>query len=138
MPYCPGINTKDRRLTNTARCAQSIVTAATLRATVARIRDLVTLKLDAATAAFVQHYDKHTNRKDNTCQLTVALPGVQLGIWVNAAKNLRLKLIEHPAMGVVTDIPRPIMLQVPHARRLPAAGTLRRKAMPPRCENAGS
>jgi hypothetical protein len=85
---------------------------ADLRATMARIRALAAAKLDAATAHFVEHHDRHTNRKDSTCQLAVALPGVQLGVWVNVAKNLRLKLIEHPAVGVATDVPRPIILQL--------------------------
>ncbi len=101
---CPGRAAKARRNPSEA--------VAELRATMARIRALAASKLDAATAHFVRHHDRHTSRKDSTCQLTVALPGVQLGIWVNVAKNLRLRLIEHPAMGVATDVPRPIILQL--------------------------
>ena len=36
----------------------------------------------------------------------------QVGIWVNIAKNLRLKNIEYNSLGVVTDVPRPIILAV--------------------------
>lgn len=70
--------------------------AAALRATVARVTELTALKLDAATAAFVQRYERHVSRKDNTCQFAAALPGVRIGVWVNATKNLRLKCAPFP------------------------------------------
>lgn len=46
------------------------------------------------------------------CQISVANQNLKFGIWVNIAKNLRLKSIEYHDLGFTTDIPRPIILQV--------------------------
>ena len=88
------------------------------RAMIARIRDLIVLKIDHATAHFVQNHDRNTNRKDNTCQITVSRRGVGVGVWVNVGRNLRLKQIEHRDLGVSSDIPRGLVLALVGVRFL--------------------
>lgn len=80
------------------------------RGYIKKLRKLVEVKTDYATAHMLEHLDKHINTQDNTCKVFNTTPMQKYGIWVNIAKNLRLKTIEYPELGLMTDIPRPIIL----------------------------
>jgi len=84
---------------------------------ISRLDKLIVDKIDFATAHTLEHLDKHTT-KDNTCQLSMNNALLRFGLWVNIAKNLRLKSIEYPELGLTTDIPRPIILQTVAVRMI--------------------
>ena len=75
-----------------------------------QIKLLIQQKIDRASAWMLEHVDQFI-AADNTCQIEHSSALQKLGIWVNIAKNLRLKNIEYSSLGVVTDVPRPIILQ---------------------------
>jgi len=56
--------------------------------------------------------------QDNTCQHSLATPLQRWGMWVNTTKNVRIKLIEYPNLGLKTDIPRTIILQTVAVRMM--------------------
>mmetsp|Transcript_24971 Transcript_24971/g.59572 ORF Transcript_24971/g.59572 Transcript_24971/m.59572 type:complete len:770 (+) Transcript_24971:119-2428(+) len=74
-----------------------------------KIKMIIEEKIDRASAWMLEHVDQNI-ATDNTCQCEFFTPLQKVGIWVNIAKNLRLKNIEYSSLGVVTDVPRPIIL----------------------------
>ncbi|EKX46299.1 hypothetical protein GUITHDRAFT_138392 [Guillardia theta CCMP2712] len=52
--------------------------------------------------------DEFTNEK-HEMQLSQRGTRMRLGLWVNVAKNLRLKAVDYSDLGLGTDIPRPII-----------------------------
>jgi len=81
------------------------------------LQDLILMKLDHATAKILENLDDHVT-KDNICQIDLSTVLQKYGMWVNVAKNLRLKNIEYPSLGLHTDIPRPIILQTVAVRMM--------------------
>ena len=79
---------------------------------------MIVEKTDYATAIMLEKVEQYTNTKDNTCQLSIPSQGLKFGIWVNIAKNLRLKSIDYPDLHLSTDIPRPIILQTVAVRMI--------------------
>mmetsp|Transcript_14766 Transcript_14766/g.34602 ORF Transcript_14766/g.34602 Transcript_14766/m.34602 type:complete len:667 (-) Transcript_14766:48-2048(-) len=74
-----------------------------------RLRQLVNQKFDQSVAFILQHLEDYTTPK-NECQMAFLTDDLKCGLWVNIAKNLRLKQVEYPDLGITTEIPRPIML----------------------------
>ncbi|KNC49760.1 uncharacterized protein AMSG_11933 [Thecamonas trahens ATCC 50062] len=82
---------------------------ARLEAKVAELRSVATTKIDALTAHLIQHADAFTDDKLE-CQVEVALPDVRYALWVNVAKNLRVKSREFRDVGITTSISKGLAL----------------------------
>eukprot|EP00960_Hanusia_phi_P071592 767585-Hanusia_phi.AAC.3 len=70
-----------------------------------------------ASAKILENLEEHVT-KENICQIDFSTELQKYGMWVNVAKNLRLKNIEYPSLGLYTDIPRPIILQTVAVRMM--------------------
>eukprot|EP00741_Cyanophora_paradoxa_P006968 tig00001065_g6741.t1 len=79
------------------------------RAHLTRIRDLITTRMDQCTAHLIQYADEHANAK-NECQLWGQTDDFKFGLWVNLAKNPRVKQIEYPELGITSELPRGLAL----------------------------
>jgi len=83
-----------------------------------KLRELIKFKLDHATAEMLEHLDPYIDHKDNTCQHSLLTATQRYGIWVNTTRNVRIKAIEYPNLGLKTDIPRTIILQTVAVRMM--------------------
>ena len=70
-----------------------------------RIRDAIRQKLDAVTANILQYADQYASQKLE-CQKFLEAAGMKFGIWVNLAKNPRIKAIEYPELAISFDLPK--------------------------------
>ncbi|KXZ46913.1 hypothetical protein GPECTOR_39g407 [Gonium pectorale] len=70
---------------------------------------VINSRIDRLTAVVLHHGDEYANEK-NEIQLGHVAGTFKWGIWVNTAKNPRLKVVEMPSLGVVLDIPKQIAL----------------------------
>ena len=73
------------------------------------LRDEMNKKIDMATADFLGRAEEFANAK-HECVACVASPGCRYGLWVNLAKNPRVKSIELPDLGVNVELPKALAL----------------------------
>lgn len=66
-------------------------------------------KLDHASADFLQRADEYANAK-NEVMLQVAQRRCKFGLWVNLAKNPRIKSIEFGVLSISTELPKSLAL----------------------------
>ena len=74
-----------------------------------RLREELLKKLDGATADFLQRADEFVNAK-NECVVGVASEGCRYGLWVNLAKNPRIKSIDFAELSVTSELPKTLAL----------------------------
>ncbi|GLC60963.1 hypothetical protein PLESTB_001700500 [Pleodorina starrii] len=70
---------------------------------------IINARIDRFTAAVLHHCDEYANDR-NEIQMGHVAGTFKWGIWVNTAKNPRLKVVEMPQLGVTLDIPKQIAL----------------------------
>jgi len=73
------------------------------------IFDELLSKLDSATAEFLQRSEDFVNNKMECC-VTVAARGCHFGLWVNLAKNPRIKSIEYADLSIAVELPKSLAL----------------------------
>jgi hypothetical protein len=73
------------------------------------LQGLMRGKLNSTTAWLLLHYELHVNVK-NELQMCSEAPNVDLGLWVNVAKNIRIKNVEFPSMGVTLELPKQLIM----------------------------
>jgi hypothetical protein len=73
------------------------------------LQGLMRSKLNATTAWLLLHYEIHVNVK-NELQMSCEAPNVDLGLWVNVAKNIRIKNVDFPSMGVTLELPKQLIM----------------------------
>ncbi len=73
------------------------------------LQGLMRNKLNAATAWLLLHYETHVNVK-NELQMCSEAANVDVGLWVNVAKNIRIKNVEFPSMGVTLELPKQLIM----------------------------
>ena len=78
------------------------------------IFDELLSKLDSATAEFLQRSEDFVNNKMECC-VTVAARGCHFGLWVNLAKNPRIKSIEYADLSIAVELPKSLALGEAHA-----------------------
>ncbi|GIL57326.1 hypothetical protein Vafri_12587 [Volvox africanus] len=71
--------------------------------------NIINARIDRFTAAVLHHCDEYANER-NEIQLGHVAGTFKWGVWVNTAKNPRLKVVEMPQLGVTLDIPKQIAL----------------------------
>ena len=74
---------------------------------VGKLRGLTARRLDRVSAHLLQHTDDVLDEKS---VVTGQLGSFKYGLWVNVAKNPRLKMIEMPELGVVAELPKSLAL----------------------------
>ena len=74
-----------------------------------QLQGLMRSKLNATTAWLLLHYELHVNVK-NELQMSCEAPNVDLGLWVNVAKNIRIKNVEFPSMGITLELPKQLIM----------------------------
>ena len=72
-------------------------------------RAMVLAKVDGATGDFLSHADEHANAR-NEVQYEHSAPSCKFGLWVNLAKNPRIKSIEFDALSITTELPKQLAL----------------------------
>ena len=70
---------------------------------------MVLAKVDGATGDFLSHADEHANAR-NEVQYEHSAPSCKFGLWVNLAKNPRIKSIEFDALSITTELPKQLAL----------------------------
>ncbi|KAG2486777.1 hypothetical protein HYH03_014576 [Edaphochlamys debaryana] len=83
--------------------------AAALEGDLRALHGVIATRLDRLTAVVLHHCDEYANDK-NEIQLGTTAGSFKWGVWVNTAKNPRLKVVEMPQLGVTLDIPKQIAL----------------------------
>ena len=73
------------------------------------VATLVLQKLDGASADFLQRADEFANGK-NEVLFSIAEPSCKFGLWVNLAKNPRVKSIDFTELLVSTELPKSLAL----------------------------
>ena len=73
------------------------------------LKGLVARRLDEATMWAIEHSDRYVNEKDEM-QLECVGKHIRVGLWVNIAKDPRVKMIQFPEMGFTMDIPKTLAL----------------------------
>lgn len=73
------------------------------------LRDEMNRKIDLATADFLQRANEFVNAK-NECVTCVTVPGCRFGLWVNLAKNPRIKSIDLPELSLSIELPKALAL----------------------------
>mmetsp|Transcript_21030 Transcript_21030/g.62186 ORF Transcript_21030/g.62186 Transcript_21030/m.62186 type:complete len:656 (-) Transcript_21030:95-2062(-) len=77
---------------------------------------MATSKLDQATADILLHSDDHANVK-NELQLALETDSLKYALWVNLARNPRVKSVDFPEVGISIELPKALAL-APTALRL--------------------
>jgi len=67
-------------------------------------------KLDGATAEFLQRSDEFYNKETQSCVAMLPAEGCRYGLWVNLAKNPRMKMIELPELSITIELPKALAL----------------------------
>ncbi len=67
-------------------------------------------KLDGATAEFLQRAEEFYNRDTQSCIVMLPAAGCRFGLWVNLAKNPRMKMIEYAELNVTIELPKALAL----------------------------
>jgi len=73
------------------------------------IFDELLSKLDGATADFMLRAEEFMNAKHECC-VTIAARGCRFGLWVNLAKNPRVKSIEYADISISCELPKSLAL----------------------------
>jgi hypothetical protein len=73
------------------------------------LQGLMRGKLNATTAWLLLHYETHVNVK-NELQMSSEASNVDVGLWVNVAKNIRIKNVEFASMGVTLELPKQLIM----------------------------
>ena len=73
------------------------------------VGDALLGKLDVATAEFLQIAEQYVNAK-NECMVSYERPSLKYGLWVNLAKNPRVKQIDFAELSVSTELPKSLAL----------------------------
>mmetsp|Transcript_5166 Transcript_5166/g.12730 ORF Transcript_5166/g.12730 Transcript_5166/m.12730 type:complete len:729 (-) Transcript_5166:223-2409(-) len=74
------------------------------------LHEAVGVRLDRASAEVLFHADEHANDKGEICLGRTAGNDFGWALWVNTAKNPRLKAVELPALHMVVEIPKQVAL----------------------------
>jgi len=74
-----------------------------------RLKAEMQRKLDGATADFLTRADEFANAK-HECIVCVPAAGCRFGLWVNLAKNPRIKSIEYAELSVASELPKALAL----------------------------
>jgi len=75
----------------------------------AELGEVLLGKLDAATADFLQEAESHANAK-NECMTCLTQPSCKYGLWVNLAKNPRIKQLDFADLAISTELPKSLAL----------------------------
>lgn len=67
-------------------------------------------KLDETTADFLQRADEFANAKAQLCASYLSTPSCRFGVWVNLARNPRMKIIEMGPISVTCELPKALAL----------------------------
>lgn len=67
-------------------------------------------KLDSSTAEFILRAEEYYNRETQSCLVTLPAEGCRFGLWVNLAKNPRMKAIEFGGLSVTVELPKALAL----------------------------
>jgi len=67
-------------------------------------------KLDGATAEFLQRSEEFYNKETQSCIVMLPAAGCRYGLWVNLAKNPRMKMIEYPELSITIELPKALAL----------------------------
>jgi hypothetical protein len=93
----------------TAEEKQDEASAENYKSLLLHLQGLMRNKLNATTAWLLLHYEMHVNVK-NELQMSCEAPGVDIGLWVNVAKNIRIKNVEFSSMGIVLELPKQLIM----------------------------
>jgi len=74
-----------------------------------KIRTLTANIIDRVTAHILQHADEFQNSKGEV-QVQASVPSFKFGLWVNLAKNPRMKTIEIPELNFTSELPKSLAL----------------------------
>jgi cancer susceptibility candidate protein 1 len=77
-----------------------------------QLREICKERIDTVTAYILQHVDEFSSTKGNdlVLQRHVHTKDFKYGLWVNLAKNLRVKIVEYPELGMNSDLPKSLAL----------------------------
>ena len=76
----------------------------------ALLKEEMQKKIDGATADFLSRAEEFANMKTLQCLTTIAAMGARFGLWVNLAKNPRMKLIDFDDLNVTCELPKALAL----------------------------
>eukprot|EP00854_Cymbomonas_tetramitiformis_P002327 gene2327-3052_t len=74
-----------------------------------KIRSLTAAQIDRITAHILQRADEFQNAKGEV-QVQAQVDAVKFGLWVNLAKNPRMKTIEIPELNFISELPKSLAL----------------------------
>eukprot|EP00002_Diphylleia_rotans_P011139 TRINITY_DN2206_c0_g1_i5.p1 TRINITY_DN2206_c0_g1~~TRINITY_DN2206_c0_g1_i5.p1 ORF type:complete len:645 (+),score=159.67 TRINITY_DN2206_c0_g1_i5:218-2152(+) len=88
---------------------RNMSTARRLKDAILELRSIALQKIDFATADILQFADEHASAK-NEVQKSIALEDIKYSLWVNLAKNPRIKSIDYPDLNITFELPKSLAL----------------------------
>jgi len=76
----------------------------------ARLKEEMQRKVDGATADFLARAEEFADPKSHLCQTCIVAEGCRYGLWVNLAKNPRIKAIDYAELSVSVELPKALSL----------------------------
>jgi len=75
-----------------------------------RLKEEMQKKIDGATADFLGRAEEFANQKTLQCMTCVPSRGCRFGLWVNLAKNPRIKAIDYAELEISSELPKALAL----------------------------